>query len=121
MGDDSEWMKLSTEDKVQHKVWKARQAGYEECIKLFNQSDDEKSPEFQKYVGLVRKFVVESNAISHEKAMEATLIYVENAALAGKIAVELVSGIVTKCLNSPRSARTAYNDNHNNDYDDDNN
>ena len=67
-----------------------------------NQIDDEKSPEFQKYVGLVRKFVVESNAISHEKAMEATLVYVENAAMAGKIAAELVSGIVTKCLNSPR-------------------
>ena len=35
MGDDSEWTKAPTEEKVEHKNWKARLQGYEECCKLF--------------------------------------------------------------------------------------
>jgi hypothetical protein len=37
---DNEWKKLSNEEKVEHKNWKARQEGYEECIKLFQRADD---------------------------------------------------------------------------------
>lgn len=65
-------------------LWKARLAGYEEVIKLFQTLDDEKSPEFSKYLGLVKKFVVDNNAIAQEKGLEATLAFVENAAFAGK-------------------------------------
>lgn len=99
MGDDSEWLKLPTDEKCQHKLWKARLAGYEEVIKLFQTLDDEKSPEFSKYLGLVKKFVVDNNAIAQEKGLEATLAFVENAAFAGKTAGEVCSGVVTKCLN----------------------
>ncbi len=53
-------------------------------MKLFQNLDDDKSPEFSKYQGLVRKFVVDSNAIAQEKAMEATLAFVGNAHCAGK-------------------------------------
>lgn len=65
-------------------AWKARVAGYEEANKLFQTLGDEKSPEFSKYLGLVKKFVVDSNAVAQEKGLEATLTYVENAAVAGK-------------------------------------
>ena len=65
-------------------MWKARQAGYEECIKLFKQQTDEKSPEFSKYLGLIKKFVTDSNAIAQEKALEAVAAYLENAHVAGK-------------------------------------
>jgi len=64
-------------------VWKARFAGYEECIKLFRTLDD-KSPEFSKFAPLVRKFVVDSNAVAQEKALEAVIIFVETAAVATK-------------------------------------
>jgi len=65
-------------------VWKARLCGYEEAAKLFQTIDDEKSPEFSKYLGLIKKFVIDSNAVAQEKGLEATLAYVENAAAAGK-------------------------------------
>ena len=58
--------------------------GYEEVTKLFKKIDDENSPEYGKYVGLVRKFPVESNAVAQEKALEATLAFTEYAAAAGK-------------------------------------
>lgn len=58
--------------------------GYEECAKIFRRIDDEKSPEWNKFLGLVKKFVIDSNAVAQEKGLEAVLAYVENAAAAGK-------------------------------------
>lgn len=58
--------------------------GYEEATKHFRRIDDEKSSEYSKYTGLVKKFVIDSNALAQEKALEATLAFVENAAVAGK-------------------------------------
>ena len=58
--------------------------GYEEVAKLFKKIDDENSPEYGKYTGLVRKFPVESNAVAQEKALEATLVFAEFAAAAIK-------------------------------------
>ncbi|KAG5893374.1 hypothetical protein JTB14_000138 [Gonioctena quinquepunctata] len=86
-----------------HKLWKARVNGYEEVTKLFRQIDDEKSPEFSKYLGLVRKFVVDSNAMGQEKGLEATLAYIENYAHAGKTVSEVMAGIVAKCIAAPRT------------------
>jgi len=51
---------------------------------LFQTVGDEKSPEFFKYLGLIKKFVIDSNAVAQEKGLEATLAFVENAAVAGK-------------------------------------
>lgn len=58
--------------------------GYEEATKHFRRIDDEKSSEYSKYAGLVKKFVIDSNALAQEKALEATLAFVKNAAVAGK-------------------------------------
>ena len=64
-------------------VWKARVAGYEEAAKQFP-TLDEKSPEFSKYLGILKKMVTDSNAIAQEKALDAVLAFVENAHVAGK-------------------------------------
>ncbi|XP_049825977.1 protein mini spindles isoform X2 [Aethina tumida] len=101
--EDDEYKKLPVEDRCVHKLWKARVNGYEDVTKLFRQIDDEKSPEFSKYLGLVKKFVVDSNAMGQEKGLEATLAYVENYALAGKTVSEVMSGIVTKCIAAPKT------------------
>lgn len=65
-------------------LWKARLNGYEEAVKLFNKIDDEKSPEWNKFLGLVKKFVIDSNAVAQERGLEATLAFVENCGSAGK-------------------------------------
>ncbi|XP_048241542.1 cytoskeleton-associated protein 5-like isoform X2 [Haliotis rufescens] len=103
MGDDSEWMKLPTEEKCTHKVWKARVAGYEEAGKLFQRIDDEKSPEFNKYAGLMKKFVTDSNAVAQEKALDAVLHFLENAHVAARTTADVVAGVVSKCLNASKT------------------
>uniref|UniRef100_A0A8C3KIP3 Cytoskeleton associated protein 5 n=1 Tax=Calidris pygmaea TaxID=425635 RepID=A0A8C3KIP3_9CHAR len=103
MGDDSEWMKLPIDQKCEHKLWKARLNGYEEALKLFQKIDDEKSPEWSKYLGLIKKFVTDSNAVAQLKGLEAALAYVENAHVAGKTTGEVASGVVTKVFNQPKA------------------
>lgn len=65
---------------TQLQVWKARVMGYEEAIKHFKKQDDENSPEYNVYAGLLKKFVVDSNAVAQEKGVDATLAFLENAA-----------------------------------------
>uniref|UniRef100_A0A8C3LBV9 Cytoskeleton associated protein 5 n=1 Tax=Chrysolophus pictus TaxID=9089 RepID=A0A8C3LBV9_CHRPC len=102
MGDDSEWMKLPIDQKCEHKLWKARLNGYEEALKLFQKIDD-KSPEWSKYLGLIKKFVTDSNAVAQLKGLEAALAYVENAHVAGKTTGEVASGVVNKVFNQPKA------------------
>ena len=66
------------------KLWKARLNGYEEVTKVFQKIDDEKSPEWNKYAPLIKKFVVDSNAAAQERGLEAALAFVENSKLALK-------------------------------------
>ncbi|XP_017785300.1 PREDICTED: cytoskeleton-associated protein 5 [Nicrophorus vespilloides] len=101
--EDDEFKKLPIEERCVHKLWKARVNGYEEVTKLFRQIDDEKSPEFAKYLGLVKKFVTDSNAMGQEKGLEATLAFVENYVHAGKTVGEVMSGIVAKCIAAPKT------------------
>ncbi|KAL8599784.1 hypothetical protein ACOMHN_052297 [Nucella lapillus] len=104
MGDDSEWMKLSAEDKCIHKAWKARLAGYEELIKIFASADNEKSPEFPKHGGLMKKIVTDNNAVAQEKGLDTVVAFVENAAtqIAIRTMSEVVPGVVTKCLSATK-------------------
>ncbi|XP_034021181.1 cytoskeleton-associated protein 5-A-like, partial [Thalassophryne amazonica] len=103
MGDDSEWMKLPIDQKCEHKVWKARLNGYEEALKLFQRVEDEKSPEWGKYLGLIKTFVTDSNAVAQLKGLEAALAFIENAHIAGKTTGEVVSGVVNKVFNQPKA------------------
>ncbi|XP_056271762.1 cytoskeleton-associated protein 5 isoform X2 [Pseudoliparis swirei] len=103
MGDDSEWMKLPIDQKCEHKVWKARLSGYEEALKLFQRITDEKSPEWGKYLGLMKRFVTDSNVVAQLKGLEAATVFIQNAHVAGKTAGEVVSGVVTKVFNQPKA------------------
>lgn len=101
--DDTEYMKLPVDERCVHKLWKARVSGYEEAAKLFRAIDDEKSPEWNKYLGLIKKFVIDSHALAQEKGLEAALVFVENCGFAGKTVGEVIGGIVTKCLGAPKA------------------
>lgn len=103
MEDDQEFKKLPVDERCVHKLWKARVDGYEEAVKIFRAIDDEKSPEWNKFLGLVKKFVVDSNALAQEKGLEAALVFTENCGFAGKTVGDVVNGIVTKCLGAPKA------------------
>uniref|UniRef100_T1GEQ0 XMAP215/Dis1/CLASP TOG domain-containing protein n=1 Tax=Megaselia scalaris TaxID=36166 RepID=T1GEQ0_MEGSC len=94
MEEDTEYKKLPIDERCVHKLWKARVSGYEDAAKLFRQIDEEKSPEWNKYLGLIKKFVVDSNAMAQEKGLEAALVYIENAGCAGKTVGDVMPGIV---------------------------
>lgn len=98
MEEDTEYKKLPIEERCVHKLWKARLNGYEEAIKIFREIDDEKSPEWNKYVGLIKKFVTDAHAMCQERGLEATLIFIENCVHATKIVSDVMSGVVQKCL-----------------------
>jgi cytoskeleton-associated protein 5 len=101
--DETEYKKLPIDERCVHKSWKARVDGYEEAAKLFRTIDDEKAPEWNKFLGLIKKFVVDSNALAQEKGLEAALVFVENCGHAGKTIGDVLSGIVTKCLGAPKA------------------
>ncbi|XP_033245413.1 protein mini spindles isoform X4 [Drosophila miranda] len=103
MAEDTEYKKLPVEERCVHKLWKARVDGYEEAAKLFRELDDEKSPEWSKFAGLIKKMVVDSNALAQEKGLEAALIFVENSGLAGRTVGDVMSGIVQKCIAAPKT------------------
>ncbi|XP_058466116.1 protein mini spindles isoform X3 [Malaya genurostris] len=102
MEEDTEYKKLPIDERCVHKLWKARVDGYEEAVKLFRTIDDEKSPEWNKYLGLIKKFVIDSNAVAQEKGLEAALVFVENSGNAGKTVGEVMGGIITKCIGAPK-------------------
>lgn len=103
MAEDTEYKKLPVDERCVHKLWKARVDGYEEAGKIFREIDDEKSPEWLKFLGLIKKMVVDSNAMAQEKGLEAALIFVENCANAGKTVGDVMSGIVQKCIAAPKT------------------
>ncbi|XP_046917779.2 msps cytoskeleton-associated protein 5 [Dermatophagoides farinae] len=99
---DVDFSKLSIEDRISHKNWKARLSGYEELMRLFPQYEDR---EFQRYAPLVKKFVIDTNAAAQEKGLAATLAFVDYCPQAGKYVENIVAGVATKCLTATR-ART---------------
>lgn len=48
-------------------------------MKHFKGIDDENSNEYSKYVGLLKKFVIDSNAVAQEKGLDAVLSFVQYA------------------------------------------
>lgn len=54
-------------------------SGYEELVKLYKKIDDENSNEFNKYLGMLKKFVVDINAVAQDKGLEAILAFLEAA------------------------------------------
>ncbi|XP_011182447.2 protein mini spindles isoform X2 [Zeugodacus cucurbitae] len=103
MTEDTEYKKLPVDERCVHKLWKARVDGYEEAAKIFREIDDEKSPEWMKFLGLIKKMVVDSNVVAQEKGLEAALIFVENCGHAGKTVGEVMAGIVQKCIAAPKA------------------
>lgn len=97
MEEDTEFKKLPVDEQCVHKLWKARLNGYEETIKIFRLIDDEKSPEWSRFVPLLKKMVVDAHAMAQERGLEATLICVENCAAATKVAGDVLAGVVQKC------------------------
>ncbi|CAN7938636.1 unnamed protein product, partial [Ixodes hexagonus] len=102
MADDTEYLKLPIEERCQHKLWKARLSGYEDAAKLFGTLADPRSPEFSRYLPLVKNLVTDSNAVAQEKGLAAVLAFVENAQCANRACGDVLAGLVSKCIAAPK-------------------
>jgi len=100
--EDDEWLKLPTEDRVAHKLWKARVSGYEDAKKQFGTWDDD-DPKWKNYMGLAKKMVTDSNAVAQGKGLECCLSFAENCKAAPKTAGEVIEGLVQKCVAAPKT------------------
>lgn len=97
MEEDTEYLKLPVEERLIHKLWKARVSGYEEATKSFGQWDED-DPNWRKFMGLAKKMVTDSNAVAQEKGLVCCLAFAENCKGANKTAGEVIDGIVSKCV-----------------------
>uniref|UniRef100_T1HV74 TOG domain-containing protein n=1 Tax=Rhodnius prolixus TaxID=13249 RepID=T1HV74_RHOPR len=100
--EEDDYSKLPIIDKCVHKLWKARFSGYENAADLFRKLDEE-SPEWNKYAGLIKNFVTDSNAPAQEKGLEAALAFVENCSSASKTVGDVMRGLVQKCVSAPKA------------------
>lgn len=57
------------------------------------------------YLGLLKKFVIDSNEAAKERGLEAVLSYIENIPAGAKTVGEVMPGLVAKCLNGRQKSR----------------
>ncbi|KAF7778753.1 hypothetical protein Agabi119p4_3098 [Agaricus bisporus var. burnettii] len=104
---EEDFSSLSIPDRLAHKNWKARVSAYESLIKSFQTSASDTDPVFKPYISnpdLLKKFVVDANAVAQEKGIECVVSFIKFAGeTAAKTREVVVSALVDKCLGSTRA------------------
>ncbi|KAI0221669.1 hypothetical protein L0F63_000494 [Massospora cicadina] len=115
MAEEEDFSKLSIDDKIQHKSWKARVEGYTELAKELGKLDpDGQMGEFRKYGAHMVRIAKDSNLPAQEAGMACIMSYIEYApnserylfeGLAERFRLrdELVPVIIQKGLGSARA------------------
>ncbi|KRY40528.1 Cytoskeleton-associated protein 5, partial [Trichinella spiralis] len=99
---DEDFSKLSLEERIVHKNWKARVSAYEALQKQFSAAVDDKDPIFAKYSGYLKNFVTESNVFALEKGLDAFVAFLTTGIISVKVAGNICPLIVQKCLGSTK-------------------
>ncbi|CAO3638942.1 unnamed protein product [Mucor hiemalis] len=100
-GQEEDFTSLSTVDKLQHKVWKARVSACEELQKLFHKTVEDS--DFFTYEPYLKKMVIEANAVAQEAGLGAVLEYVSNAPNASSTRETIIPALVEKCLGATKA------------------
>ena len=90
---------LSLEDRLTHKVWKARKSGYEDAKTKF-ESLEEGDSEFGSFSRGVAKYLTDSNIPAQLAGLHAAIAFVQNA---GKYALVCESHYFWSLMFYPRS------------------
>ncbi|KRZ17114.1 Cytoskeleton-associated protein 5, partial [Trichinella zimbabwensis] len=99
---DEDFSKLSLEERIVHKNWKARFSAYEALQKQFSAAVDDKDPIFAKNSGYLKNFVTESNVFALEKGLDAFAAFLTTGTISVKVAGNICPSIVQKCLGSTK-------------------
>lgn len=90
--------KLSLQELLDHKSWKARLKGYEDINTSMQQATSGKDAIFTKYGNGIKAWASDSNVNALEKGLDAVLTFVENASNAQRSAQDVCPVLVQKCL-----------------------
>ncbi|KAI5961908.1 uncharacterized protein KGF55_003879 [Candida pseudojiufengensis] len=78
MSDDIDYSTLSLEERIEHKVWKARLLGYEELSKQFENSRNQNDPIFNLVTpDLLKKILTDSNVVAQEAGYKCFISYLK--------------------------------------------
>lgn len=102
-----DFTKMSIEERLSSKLWKARVSAYEDLSKAFPKTSSENDPIFRQYTrnpDILKSIVVDTNAVAQEKGVDAVRAFVEfGGQPAGKTREFVVPALVEKCLGSTRA------------------
>jgi len=102
MAAEDDWKGLPLEERLVHKVWKARFGAYEELAVVFKDAEGPSDKSVAGYSGKLKKFVMETNVMAQLKGIIAATAYVEFVGSINDVANGLVEAVVLKCLNSSK-------------------
>jgi len=104
---EEDFSSIPINDRLAHKNWKARVSAYESLVKTFQQTASDDDPAFKPYTNnpdLLKKIVIDSNAVAQEKGVECVVAYVKFAGeTAARTRETVVPALVDKCLGSTRA------------------
>ncbi|CAA7271728.1 unnamed protein product [Cyclocybe aegerita] len=104
---EEDFTTLPISERLAHKNWKARVSGYESLIKTFENTASDNDPAFKPYINhgdLLKKIVIDANAVAQEKGVECLVALVKFAGeTAAKTRDVVVPALVDKCLGSTRA------------------
>ena len=104
---EEDFTQIPIADRLAHKNWKARVSAYESLIKSFQNSASDNDPVFKPYLNnpdLLKRSVVDSNAVAQEKGVECVVNLVKFAGEYAARTREVVApALVEKCLGSTRA------------------
>ncbi|SJX62376.1 related to STU2-Microtubule-associated protein (MAP) of the XMAP215/Dis1 family [Sporisorium reilianum f. sp. reilianum] len=102
-----DFTKMSIEERLASKLWKARVSAYEDLSKAFPKTSSENDPIFRQYTrnpDVLKAIVVDTNAVAQEKGVDAVCAFVEfGGQPAGKTREVVVPALIEKCLGSTRA------------------
>ncbi|ORZ13461.1 armadillo-type protein [Absidia repens] len=101
MDTQEDFLSLSITDRLQHKVWKARQSAYTELYNLFRKTVDDS--DFIQYEGYLKNIATDTNAVAQENGLNTIYEYVNSAPNASRTRETIVPVLVTKCLGAPKA------------------
>lgn len=114
MSDEADFSSLSLEEKLEHKVWKARLEAYDQIAKQSENSRNDQDECFQKLNArpeILKKAVTDANVVAQESGIQALCSYLKfggNAANAQKLkAAGVITSLCEKGLSSSRAGTKA--------------
>ncbi|KAG5420821.1 hypothetical protein I9W82_002702 [Candida metapsilosis] len=108
MAEEVDFTTLPLEERLDHKVWKARLSAYEELSKQYESSRNDRDPVFTSQPpDVFKKFLTDSNVVAQEAGYKAFINYLKfggNASVVGRLvkSIGIIQPICEKGLSSSR-------------------